>query len=51
MAVLEIVEDRHFCVKNIAISSKKHLTQNINQHIIAKYDIRRNSMHQSPGVC
>ena len=51
MAVLEIVEDRHFCVKKYCDFVKKHLTQNINQHIIARYDIRRNSMHQSPGVC
>ena len=41
----------HFCVKKYCNFVKKHLTQNINQHIIARYDIRRNSMHQSPGVC
>lgn len=51
MAVLEIAEDRHFCVKKYCDFVKKHLTQNTNQHIIARYDIRRNSMHQSPGVC
>ena len=36
--------------KKVTKTSKKQLTKACQYNIICKYDVRRNSLHQSPGV-